>query len=331
MKSQPCPLQSIAAPAMQGFLLHQRALGKRFDTEEWTLKLFDRYLVERKVHSLTAILPDLVTAFASSRNRPIAKSYNLLISVLRRWFDWLVAHEWIGESPLELEPRRLTGVRPPFLFKQAQARRLLTLASELPDNPAAKQRGMIYPMIFALLYGLGLRVGEAARLRVRDIDWDHSVLAIRETKFLKSRLVPMGPKMAARLKNYLECRERHIGCLEPSDPLFSFGDDKSRPIHVKAASRAFTELWPKLGIQVPPGVGRPRLHCLRHSFAVGTLLRWYRQGVNPNDRLLWLSTFMGHSRPSSTAVYLTITGELLDAANTRFRRFAVPLTKGTTP
>jgi len=323
--------QSTVAPAMQAFLLHHRALGKRFDTEEWNLNLFDRYLAERKVPSLTAITSALVTAFVCSRNRPMAKSYNLLISVLRRWFDWLVAQEWIGESPLQLQPRRLTGARPPFLFKQAQARRLLALASQLPDNPSAGQRGIIYSMIFALLYGLGLRVGEVARLRVRDIDWDRSVLAIRETKFLKSRLVPMGPKMAARLKDYLERRERHTGQLEPSDPLFSFGDDKSRPMQAKAASRVFTELWPKLGIEVPPGVGRPRLHCLRHSFAVGTLLRWYSEGVNPNDRLLWLSTFMGHSRPSSTAVYLTITGELLDAANARFRRFASPLTKGATP
>ena len=331
MKTSSRPLQSCAAPAMQAFLLHHRALGKRFDSEEWTLRLFDRYLVGRKVPSLTAITPELVTAFVGSRPRPAAKSYNLLLSVLRRWFDWLVAQEWIGESPLNLRPRRPNGTRPPFVFKQAQVRELLALAGQLPDNPTASQRAVIYPMIFVLIYGLGLRVGEVARLRVCDIDWDRDVLAIRETKFLKSRLVPMGPKMAARLTDYLKRRKRYTGQLEPSDPLFSFGDDKSRPMQAKVASRVFTELWPKLGIAVPPGVGRPRLHCLRHSFAVGTLLRWYSEGVNPNDRLLWLSTFMGHSRPSSTAVYLTITGELLDAANTRFRRFASPLMKGATP
>jgi len=74
----------------------------------------------------------------------------------------------------------------------------------------------------------------------------------------------------------------------------------------------------------------PRLHCLRHSFAVGTLLRWYREGIEPQDRLLHLSTFMGHVQPSSTAVYLTITADLLREANQRFERFASPLLKGVT-
>jgi RNA:NAD 2'-phosphotransferase (TPT1/KptA family) len=67
---------------------------------------------------------------------------------------------------------------------------------------------------------------------------------------------------------------------------------------------------------------------LRHSFAVGTLLRWYREGIEPQDRLLHLSTFMGHAQPSSTAVYLTITADLLQEANHRFERFAAPLLKG---
>ena len=254
-----------------------------------------------------------------------------MIGVLRRWFDWLVSYEWIGESPLQLKPRRLSGVRPPFLFNHAQARRLLALAGRLHDNSRAGQRGIIYPMIFALLYGLGLRIGEVARLCAHDVDWNRSVLTVRETKFLKSRLIPMGPKMTARLRDYLERRERRVGHLNPSDPLFSFGADKSRAIHPSTVSQAFRELCPELGLSVPPGVAPPRLHCLRHSFAVGTLLRWYRQGIVPGDRLLWLSTFMGHSRPSSTAVYLTITSELLEEANTRFRRFASPLLKGGVP
>ena len=75
---------------------------------------------------------------------------------------------------------------------------------------------------------------------------------------------------------------------------------------------------------MPDGVSPPRLHSLRHSFAVGCLLRWYRQGLDPASRLQQLSTFMGHVDPSSTAVYLTITPELLHEANTRFERFAEP-------
>lgn len=327
MKKPSASFHSRAATAMRTFLMHHRALGKRFDSEEWTLKLFDHYLAKRRIPTLAAITPAVVNDFIRSRHRPAAKSYNLLLGVLRRWFDWLVSQECIGESPLKLESRRLTGTRAPFLFKHPDMRRLIALAAELSDYNG-RQRGLVYPMMFALIYGLGLRVSEAAHLRLRDIDWSRGVLTIHETKFLKSRLVPAGPKMVARLQRYVERRERRAGYLAPSDPLFSLGDDKTRAIDPHGVSRMFQRLWPKLKLEIPSGVAAPRLHCLRHSFAVNTLLRWYRQGINPQDRLLQLSTFMGHVHPSSTAVYLTITAELLEEANVRFRNFASTLMKG---
>jgi integrase len=86
-------------------------------------------------------------------------------------------------------------------------------------------------------------------------------------------------------------------------------------------------MFPSLHIEIPPGVSPPRLHDLRHSFAVGTLLRWYRTGDDPSRRLLYLSTFMGHVAPSSTAVYLTITEDLLREANVRFERFVCSITE----
>ena len=113
----------------------------------------------------------------------------------------------------------------------------------------------------------------------------------------------------------------------PTTPLFSFAPDRSKPITTTTVTQTFHALWPRLGLKVPAGAAPPRLHCLRHSFAVGTLLRWYRSGINPQQRLWDLSTFMGHVHPASTAVYLTITAELLDEANQRFHRFAAPLLK----
>lgn len=328
MSRQRRALQSTAAGPMRDFLDHHRALGKRFDNEAWALSLFDHYLVEQKVEALTAITPLLVDDFLSARPRKVAKSYNHLLGVLRRWFNWLVAQERLDQSPLHLEPRRLTGFRPPFLFAPDQARRLLAITAELPDNPQAHQRGLVYSTIFALCYGLGLRVSEAARLRLKDIDWDRCILILHETKFAKSRLVPFGPKLAAKLKDYVQQREAHVGGLAPDQPLFCFDRDKGRSVSSHTVSRTFHEVWPKLGLNVPSGVAAPRLHCLRHSFAVGTLLRWYREGIEPKDRLLHLSTFMGHAQPSSTAVYLTITADLLQEANQRFERFASPLLKG---
>ena len=102
--------------------------------------------------------------------------------------------------------------------------------------------------------------------------------------------------------------------------MFSF--DGTRPVHPGTASQTFHHLVPALGLVVPDGVAAPTLHSLRHSFAVGCLLRWYREGLDPQSRLHQLSTFMGHVDPVSTAVYLTITPQLLEVASRRFEAFA---------
>jgi integrase len=130
--------------------------------------------------------------------------------------------------------------------------------------------------------------------------------------------VPLGPNLAARLRRYIE--ERHDVTRGPDQSLFSF--TKRGCICPETISQTFHALVPKLGLVLPPGVSSPRLHDLRHAFAVGTLLRWYRQGIDPNRRLIHLSTFLGHVDPTSTAVYLTITEELLREADRRFRAFA---------
>jgi integrase len=174
-----------------------------------------------------------------------------------------------------------------------------------------------------LLYGLGLRVGEVARLRVGDLDLARQLLVVRYAKFGKSRLVPFGPRMGRLVTGYLDLRDHQRGPLSPTTPLFSFR--KAEPIHPATISHTFHKLIPQLNLVIPDGTAPPCVHCLRHSFAVGTLLRWYRSGVDPGSRLLQLSTFLGHVNPASTAVYLTVTPELLAEASQRFERWASPL------
>jgi integrase len=220
-----------------------------------------------------------------------------------------------------------TATRRPFLFDVEQACCLLAVASQLPSTPRVQYRGETYKMIFALLYGLGLRVGEVSRLCCKDINLDHQVLTIRQTKFGKERLVPFGPKMAREITSFLQREESRFGQISPDSPVFSFNKRKRKPIGPNTISYTFHKLLPKLRLLVPSGVAPPHLHCLRHSFAVGTLLRWYRQGVDPKSRLYDLSTFPGHVSPSSTAVYLTITTELLECAGARFALYAEKIRK----
>jgi site-specific recombinase XerD len=273
----------------------------------------------RELHPLKA--PGLswrTEDFLKSRPRTRPRSYNHLLGVLHRFFAFAIMQQWVQQNPVTARPRRNTGNRIPYLFDLRDAKRLLAVARGLPDKPRAPLRGLVYEMAFALLYGLGMRVGEVARLKLGDTDLVCDTLFIRDTKFSKSRIVPMGPKLAERLKCYIE--ECHGSAKGPDMPLFSF--TKRGCIHEGTISRTFHHLLPKLNLHIPPGVSSPRVHDLRHAFAVATLLRWYREGVDPNCRLIHLATFLGHVDPNSTAVYLTITEDLLLEVAQRFQVMA---------
>lgn len=305
------------------FVTQKRALQRRYDTEEKALQLFDRYLSQQGIHDKAAVTPDVIESFLASRHREAPRSYNHLLGVLGRCFDWLVVQELLTSSPVLLRPRRGTRVRSPFLFDKTQARQLLDIAAALPDNPRAVLRGHTYRTIFALLYGLGLRVGEVSRLCRSDVDFHNNLLVIRHTKFSKSRFVPFGPRMAQSLRDYLLRREQLMGEILPDNPVFSF--TKGKHINPGTISQTFHRLVPRLELAIPPGVTSPRVHDLRHSFAVGTLRRWYRTGNEPAQRLHHLATFLGHVQPESTAVYLTITEDLLLEASQRFAAFSAPV------
>jgi site-specific recombinase XerD len=310
------------AGSIELYLAHKRSLGKQLAKVEPMLQLLDGYLLVHGVAELPQITAAHIDAFVASRPRNSPRSYNGLIGAIRGLLDWMVVHELLPESPLRCETRRVTPPRRPFLFNPDQARRLLEVAEQLPSNPRAQTRGETYKMIFALLYGLGLRVGEVSRLCRKDIDLDNQLLIIRRAKFGKDRLVPFGPKMARAITRFLDCEESRFGPIPPESPMFSFNKRRRSPIGTNTISWAFHKLLPTLQLTVPSGVRPPHVHCLRHSFAVSTLLRWYRTGVDPMTRLLDLSTLLGHVSPSSTAVYLTITTELLECASKRFAHFA---------
>ena len=312
--------QSCLAVGIKSFLENKRALGRRYRSEENALQLLDRYLVQKGISNMTDITQELLEMFLASRPRTQARSYNHLLGVICLLFDWLVRQDILSESPVHFKRRRVAPQRIRFLFDSSQARKLLEAAALLPDNSRALLRGITYKTIFSLLYGLGLRVGEVSRLIWKDVDMDRHLLIIRNTKFAKDRLVPFGPKIEEQLQNYRRLREQGLGITRPDDPVFSFSHNK--PIHPCTISQTFHSLFPRLKLVVPPGVAPPRLHDLRHSFAVGTLLRWYRAGIDPAKRLIHLSTFLGHVDPASTAVYLTITADLYREAGHRFEQYA---------
>ncbi len=319
------PLRSLLAEDIQLYLDFKRAIGRKFDTEESALRLLDRFLSEYPVVDRANLTPPLLEEFLASRSRTRPRSFNHLLGVLRCFFAWIVIQGRLTLSPVRTRPRPTGSRLIPFLFEPEQVQRILEIAAQLPDNSCAIHRKDVYLLIFRMMYGLGLRVGEISSLCYKDVDRERQILVIRETKFGKSRLVPFGSKMGEHIEAYLLKCVDWYGQWRPDDPLFSFR--QRRPMRPETISRVFHHILSKIGLTVPPGTATPCLHCLRHSFAVQTLLRWYRSGIDPGQRLFHLSTFMGHSDPASTSWYLIITDDLFAEASRKFERLISSITQ----
>jgi integrase len=313
--------RSSLAAWLVRYLVYKRALGRVYDADEKVLRLLDRFLSGRKVSGAKAVTSEIVDAFLSSRPRMGAASSNNVLRTLQRFFAWLVLQGQLELSPVRAGPRRDVAKRIPFLMELAESRRLLDAAGQLRDTSNARHRAHVYRTAFALMATLGLRVREVSRLCRGDVDLRREILLIRESKFGKSRLVPFGARMAELLRRYLAL-DAPDGETSIDAPLFTFRN--GRPINPSTISHTFTKLVRSLKLEPRPGVASPRAHDLRHVFAVRTLLRWYRGGVDPSKRLFHLATFLGHVNPLSTAWYLTITDELLDEAGRRFERYGSP-------
>lgn len=160
------------AEAIDRYIAHKRSLGKQLVKTEPMLHMLDGYLPRRGITDADQITPSSLQEFVMSRPRHTPRSYNQLLGMIRRLFNWMVAHEVLYESPFRCKQRRAVATRRPFIFNPEQARNLLDAALQLPDNSRAQDRGNAYRLIFAILYGLGLRVGEVSRLCRQDVDLD---------------------------------------------------------------------------------------------------------------------------------------------------------------
>jgi integrase/recombinase XerD len=189
---------------------------------------------------------------------------------------------------------------------------LLSAALALP--PSDSLRPHTYYTLFALLYSTGIRIGEAFGLKLKDCLLDEKLVYIAEGKFRKSRWVPLHSSISTVLEAYVH-RRMKIGPKSPESPLFING--RGHGLRHCVVFQTFRHLLMQCGISHHKN-GGPRIHDLRHTFAVNRLLSWYRDGQDVNVRLPALATYMGHVGVGSTHVYLKPTAALFEQVNTRF-------------
>ena len=206
--------------------------------------------------------------------------------------------------------------RRPYIFSDAEIHTMMAAAAKSP--PRGTLRPVMLPALLGLLASTGLRIGEAVRLKIEDIQLEAGPahLRILQTKFHKSRLVPMHPTTVAELATYLR-RRQELGYHALSDTLFSA--EQGGPTGVSLLGAWFGKLTRKLGMwPADEEARRPSLHSFRHSFAVRRLRAWHEAGLDVQALLPTLSVYLGHVRPEDTYWYLTATPDLLRAAGARF-------------
>ncbi|MGO9823194.1 MAG: tyrosine-type recombinase/integrase [Solirubrobacteraceae bacterium] len=205
--------------------------------------------------------------------------------------------------PAGLLPRHRSW-RPPFIYTDEDVLALLEQARRSIPQPL---RAATMETLIGLLAASGLRVGEALRLDRVDINWSEGVLHVRRSKFRKSRLVPLAPSTVEALERYAFQRDR----LRPNPGSESFFISlRGTRVIYQCVWKTFRMVCDTAGVGAGGHV-RPRIHDLRHRFAVSTLLGWYRDGVDVQPRLAWLSTYLGHRDPRSSYWYLSAAPELL--------------------
>lgn len=323
------PTARALEAGIAAFLAHQRLLGRRYYGEQGVLNNLQRFVAERQADDLTAEL------FAEWCRAQRALSPNTLYA------RQLLAHKLCRfrrrEEPTAFVPDpasfvRRRPARRAVIVTPNQIAHMLREASHLGPAPGSPMRRAVLRLGLVLLYSAGLRRGEVTRLRLTDVDPRSGVLHIRESKFHKSRWVPLSQDAGRELRRYLRVRRRHRTA--PEAPLLcnrsrGFGHTGWHGYSGEGFSAGIRELFARA--QVRDTEGRcPRVHDLRHSFAVEALRRQYRAGHDVQSFLPKLALYMGHVSIASTAHYLAFVPDIAQYASERFRQhFGCLIVAGT--
>jgi integrase/recombinase XerD len=235
------------------------------------------------------------------------------LSVVRGFARHLQAFDPATEvPPARLVPRSKCRATP-YLYSDAEVAALMTAARSL--TPAL--RAATYETLIALLMVTGARVGELIRLDRDDVDWDDSVLVIWDSKFAKSRELALHPSTVDALRRYAALRDRSG---RSSTTASFFVSAAGTRLVYRTVQQTFSTLLRRAGLTPRSDRCRPRIHDARHSFAVRTVLGWYRDGVDVQARLPWLSTYLGHRKPACTYWYFSAVPELVFLSSPRAAR-----------
>ena len=298
------------------YVAFRKSMGEDFQSAESLLKTFCRRMGEGI--ELADVSAEHIQAFLVGTG-PLSGYWRRKYDLLRGLYRYALSRGLVDHAPLPSTIPQ-TPCFVPYIYTEDELRRLFSSAACCRKDPR-KLEPHTLRTILVLLYGAGLRVSEAVALTVSDVDLPGSVLTIRNTKFNKTRVVPIGSQLNQVMTQYATSREQAGHPRSSYAPFFVllWGGRVS----VKLVEKAFRRVREYAGVSRDDGARyQPRLHDLRHSFAVHRLTSWYQQGADVQKLLPQLATYLGHTNIAATQVYLTMTPQLLHEASVRFEQYA---------
>lgn len=298
------------------YLAARRGQGVQIRTGARALRQFARETGDQPLHDVT---PQAVVTFLCGHG-VLSAAWTTKFRLLTGLYRFALARGYVLASPMpELKPK-LPPPQTPYVYSHDELQRLLD-ATATVRSAFSRLRAMTYRTLLLVLYGAGLRISEALALTVADVNLAERVLTVRNTKFYKTRLVPIGPQLAATLTTYYDQRSR-LPMPKGHDSAFLCSRSGCR-LTYQSVVTLFQRVRSAACIHCPPGEPRPpRLHDLRHTAAVHRVLAWYRSGKDVQQLLPHLATYLGHVSIASTQRYLRMTPELMQEASSRFAAYA---------
>lgn len=299
------------------YIAHRRSLGERCQTNASILRTFCRGL--RYDIDLKQIGARQTTKFLYG-NGPVTSAWHVRYNALKGFFQYVLSRDYGATLLLPEEIPQRPPPFVPYIYSREELRLLLQATKTYQQNRSCMEPETMRVVVL-LLYATGLRIREALALNRADVDFDQSLLTVVKGKFFKSRLVPFSPRLGQVLQGYLSRPTGRGSNLGKDTPFFTTG--RGNRVNQYTVEDSFRRICQEAGVRRDDGARyQPRLHDLRHTFAVHRLTSWYRRNKDVQRLLPQLSVYLGHVHLAATQVYLTMTAELLDEANQRFERYA---------
>lgn len=300
---------------VEEYLAYRHSLGFDLKSPAWLLRDFARHAGH--VGHQGPLTLDLITRWALRSHSANPAQAARRLGIIRPF----ARHRALLDTATQVPPMGLLGQVPrrqqPHIYSDIEIAALLKEASRKRSGDGLGAAS--YATFFSLLFSTGLRLSEACRLTGNDVDLDHGMLTIRESKFRKSRWVPLHPSATRALILYAA----HRDALLPADPsAFFFRTKRVSKLTPAAVEKLFSRIRHRLGWSAQGRSRRPRIHDARHTFAVRRLLSWYSTGTHIGPKMLALSTYLGHAKVTDTYWYLTGVPELMALASERFASIA---------